>query len=74
MVTADGVAEGVPSVVSDAIGWAPAYWRASVDDVLEIARVGRHLLFDLRAPRDGYRALLRHNSEGVRAWKDFLGV
>jgi hypothetical protein len=74
MVTADGVAEGVPSVVSDAIGWAPAYWRASVDDVLEIARVGRHLLFDPRAPRDGYRALRRHNSEGVRAWKDFLGV
>jgi glycosyltransferase involved in cell wall biosynthesis len=28
MVTADGIAEGIPSVVSDAICWAPAYWRA----------------------------------------------
>ncbi|MGD0579413.1 MAG: hypothetical protein ABSC08_10840 [Bryobacteraceae bacterium] len=74
MVTADGVAEGVPSVVSDAICWAPAYWRAPVDDVLEIARVGRHLLFDPLAPRDGYRALMRHNCEGIGAWKDFLGA
>ena len=44
MVTADGIAEGIPSVVSDAICWAPAYRRAPVDDVLEITRVGRHLL------------------------------
>lgn len=28
MVTADGVAEGVPSVVSPAIDWAPKYWQA----------------------------------------------
>ena len=39
MVTADGVAEGVASVVSDAIDWAPDDWKANVDDVLEIARV-----------------------------------
>ena len=74
MVTADGVAEGVPSVVSDAISWAPAYWQAPVDDVLEIARIGRHLLFDPLAPRDGYCALRRHNSEGLNAWKKFLGL
>ena len=28
MVTADGIAEGVPSVVSDAIDWAPGHWKA----------------------------------------------
>ena len=28
MVTADGVAEGVPSVVSHAIDWAPEHWKA----------------------------------------------
>ena len=74
MVTADGVAEGIPSVVSDAICWAPAYWRAPVDDVLEMARVGRHLLCDPLAPGDGYRALLAHNADGLVAWKAFLAA
>jgi hypothetical protein len=49
MVTADGVAEGVPSVVSSAIDWAPDDWKAKVDDVLDIARVGRRLVHDGRA-------------------------
>jgi len=30
MVTADGVAEGVPSVVSEAVDRAPEYWKAKV--------------------------------------------
>ena len=74
MVTADGIAEGIPSVVSDAICWAPAYWRAPVDDVLEMARVGRHLLCDPLASGDGYRALLAHNADGLVAWKAFLAA
>ena len=74
MVTADGIAEGISSVVSDAICWAPAYWRAPVDHVLEIARVGRHLLCDPLAPGDGYRALLAHNAEGLVAGKAFLAT
>src|SRR5207248_11670530 len=57
MVTGDGVAEGVPSVVSSAIDWAPRDWEADVDDALAIARVGRRLLFDPRAAMDGVRAL-----------------
>jgi hypothetical protein len=61
-------------VVSDAICWAPAYWRAPVDDVLEIARMGRHLLCDPLAPGDGYRALLAHNADGLVAWKAFLAT
>jgi hypothetical protein len=65
MVTADGIAEGISSVVFDAICWAPAYWRAPVDDVLEIARVGRYLLCDPLAPGDGHRALLAHNADGL---------
>jgi hypothetical protein len=74
MYTADGIAERIPSVVSDAICWAPAYWRAPVDDVLEMARVGRHLLCDPLAPGDGYRALLAHNADGLVAWKAFLAA
>ncbi|MGH9667488.1 MAG: hypothetical protein ACRD9L_23950 [Bryobacteraceae bacterium] len=74
MVTADGVAEGVPSVVSDAITWAPEHWKASIDDVIDIARVGRHLLFDHRAAEDGLRALQTHNLCGARAWTHYLSL
>lgn len=72
MVTADGVAEGVPSVVSDAIDWAPEHWKAESDNVFEIARVGRGLLSDPQAARDGFNALQAHNSSGVSAWMAFL--
>jgi hypothetical protein len=72
MVTADGIAEGVPSVVSEAIDWAPDHWKAPCDDVQQMARVARYLLADPHAPEDGLLALQRHNREGLDAWKDFL--
>jgi len=74
MVTADGVAEGVPSVVSSAIDWAPADWRAAVDDVVEIALVGRRLLHDPRAPQHGFRALQTYVADGVRAYKEYFAI
>lgn len=74
MVTADGAAEGVPSVVSEAIDWAPAHWKAKSDNVLDIARVGRSLLCDMNASRDGFDALTAHNSGGARAWDSFLNL
>lgn len=72
MVTADGVSEGVASVVSEAIDWAPEHWKASSDDVFDIARVGRHLLTDPRAAQDGLEALQTHNREALRAWMEFI--
>ncbi len=72
MVTADGVAEGVPSVVSEAIDWAPDHWKAQTDDVLDIARVGRSLLNDSHAVADGYAALTAHNQQGTASWLQFL--
>jgi len=72
MVTADGVAEGVPSVVSHAIEWAPEHWKAQTDDVLDIARVGRYLLGDPRAAQEGYDALQAHNAAGLSSWNMFL--
>ena len=74
MVTADGIAEGVPSVVSDAIDWAPKAWKAAFDDVVEIARVGRQLLCDAHAMEDGVAALEAHNVLGLQSWKTYLGV
>jgi hypothetical protein len=73
VVTADGVAEGVPSVVSDAIQWAPSSWKAEVDDALDIARVGLRLLKSRRAPAQGLSALRAHNAKALRAWKSFVG-
>ncbi|MBV9083158.1 MAG: glycosyltransferase, partial [Acidobacteriaceae bacterium] len=72
MVTADGVAEGVPSVVSHAIDWAPNHWKAAVDDVLDIARVGRHLLSDNRAAHDGLKALEGFVRAGLDAYGEYF--
>ena len=75
VISADGVAEGVPSVVSDAIDWAPDYWKAPVDETTEIARIGRQLIFDPDAARDGLLALEQHNSNGAeQGWAKFIGV
>ena len=74
MVTADGVAEGVPSVVSDAIDWAPDHWKAMADEVRDIARVGRGLLLDDQAASDGWNALTDHNASALSAWKAFLQI
>jgi hypothetical protein len=74
MVTADGIAEGVASVVSDAIDWAPRYWKADADDVCDIARVGRQVLADSHAVRDGWRALTSYVHDGVNAYREYLAV
>jgi hypothetical protein len=72
VVTADGIAEGVPSVVSHAIEWAPENWKAQVDDVHEIAKVGVNLLRDKRAASRGLKALHQYNKRAMTHWKDFL--
>jgi hypothetical protein len=74
MVTADGVAEGIPSVVSDAIDWAPDDWKANVDDVLDISRVGRRLLCDPHAAMDGLRALESYITSGIRAYDEYFSI
>src|SRR5208283_4715693 len=70
VVTADGVAEGVPSVVSDAITWAPNSWKAPVDDAGAMARIGEKLLKSRWAVRRGLAALRAHNARGLRLWLD----
>jgi hypothetical protein len=44
-----------------------------VDDVLDIARVGRNLLRDPDSGADGLQALTQHNREGLANWRSFLG-
>jgi hypothetical protein len=72
VVTADGAAEGVPSVVSDAIEWAPSTWKAQVDDAGHIAKVGVRLLRSRWAAPRGFAALGKHNERAMRMWQGFL--
>lgn len=74
MVTADGVARSVPSVVSQAIDWVPPRWIAASDDPLDVARVGRALICDPHSVSDGVQALERHNQKGLGSWVDFLDL
>ena len=72
MVSADGVAQGVPSVVSDAIEWVPKNWQARADDACDISNVGISLLFDPTAAAEGRVALAKHNRMALQAWIDYL--
>jgi hypothetical protein len=72
IVTADAVAEGVASVVSDAIEWAPRSWMADVDDAEHIARVGAGLLWDIQSAGEGLTALEKYCKDGVATWLHYL--
>lgn len=71
-VTADGICEGTPSVVSESIEWAPESWKAEPDDSSAVAGVARRLLFDPHASRDGYHSLKRYVKLAIPYWVDFL--
>lgn len=69
---ADGIAQGVASVVSDAIDWVPKDWVADGDNVGSIARAARRLLHDTHAVTEGQHALRAYVRDGLVAWEDFL--
>jgi len=73
-VVADGIAEGVPSVVTGAMEWAPRTWRSTEPfDPANVAAVGLQLLHDrANAVHDGRRALQTYVKEGIRLWIDYL--
>lgn len=71
-VTADGIATGVPSVVSPAIRWAPKHWMCDVDSANSVAHVGRALITSPYTQRDGLKALREHNYFGLVEWKRYL--
>ena len=73
VVTADGIAEGVPSVVTSAIEWAPRDWWAEPEDPGDLTKVALHLLHDPFAVEDGRRALRGYTAGGLEMWKDYLG-
>ena len=72
VVCADGIAMGVPCVVSEAISWAPRSWKAEIDDVNDIARVGLALIGDPGAARTGFHALQTYIRAARNAWLEYL--
>jgi glycosyltransferase involved in cell wall biosynthesis len=70
MITADGISVGVPSVVSEAITWAPDSWKADSDDALDIAQVGLNLL--TKNAEAGFKALKKHNAYALPYWFEYL--
>ena len=71
-VTADGVAESVPSVVSAAIDWVPPTWIADADDAMHVADTAIGILHNPIAAVEGQRALRHHVEHGLRAWLAYL--
>jgi len=71
-VTADGVHQGVPSVVGDAIDWTPDRWQANPDDAEDLVRVALYLLKTPQAVEDGRRALAAYVEHGIATWTAFL--
>lgn len=71
MVTADGILMGVPSVVSSAISWAPATWKADSDNAMDVARVGVNLL-RYGNNGEGKQALEKHNKYALHLWIKYL--
>ena len=71
-VTADGVCEGVPSVVSDVIDWCPKAWQASSDDSVDVARTARRILHDHGAASEGYQSLKEYVRVGLGYWEQFF--
>lgn len=72
VVTADGIAVGVPSVTSSAIEWTPRAWWCDTPDPADMVRVGMHLLHDKHAIHHGRRQLKEYVQRGIIDWKNYL--
>lgn len=71
--TADGIAEGVPSVTTSALEWTPSSWWAEPEDPSDIMRVGMGLLHNpAHAVEAGRTSLSRYVAVGLHRWIDFL--
>jgi hypothetical protein len=72
IASADAVAEGVPSVISEAIDWAPEKWVAEIDDANDVAAKGYSLMMDPHAGRQGLASLTAFNRRSLAIWMDWL--
>jgi len=73
VVTADGIAEGVPSIVTPAMEWTPPSWWCEPWDPSSATRVGMGLLHDrVGAIHDARRGLAAFVAAGTQIWIRYL--
>lgn len=72
VVTADGIAEGVPSVVTSAIEWAPESWMAKAEDPSSMVQTAIELLYDKHAIVEGRNKLKAYVRDGIGFWLDAI--
>ncbi len=72
VVSADGIAEGVPSVVTGAMEWTPRHWWCDPWDPTSIMRIGMGLLHDRQSVHDARVQLREFVAKGVKLWIDYL--
>ena len=73
VIVADGIARGVPSVVTAAMEWTPKSWQADGHDPASVTSVAMGLLYDrVGAVHDGRRALNAFVADGIQRWLAYL--
>lgn len=72
VVTADGIAEGVPSVVTSAMEWTPKQWWCSPEDPTSIVNTALGLLHHQNPTAEARTLLKRHVDRGVKLWLDYI--
>lgn len=72
VVVADGIAEGVPSVVTGAMEWTPPSWWCEPYDPTSLTKVAMGLLHDRHAIHDAQGLLIKHVKDGVSRWIDYV--
>lgn len=72
VVTADGIAEGVPSVTDSSIEWTPKSWWCQPEDPSSLVNVAQHLLSDHNAVYPARVQLQQYVNLGIGRWLDYL--
>ncbi len=72
VVTADGIAEGVASVVAPSIEWCPPSWQSEPCDPDTIVKVATHLLHDHTAVDFARDLLSSYVDAGLLRWQKYL--
>jgi len=73
VVTADGIAVGVPSVTSSSIEWTPERWWSHIpEDPSDIMKTAMYLLQDPFVVDEGRDCLIKYVKHGLRLWKKYL--
>jgi glycosyltransferase involved in cell wall biosynthesis len=72
VVTADGIAEGVPSVTAPSIEWTPQSWWCQPADPTSLANTAITLLHDPNAVDQARVLLKEYVARGVTRWLNYL--